>query len=347
MSEVTTQRNPTLWAVDRATRQREPAKDFTSTHLDADNVRISDIWSDGTTMYVVNQGSLRDMIDGKIYAYSLDDKSRVEEKDIDLASGNDHPRGSWGNATTLWVVNDGDTEGEVDKVFAYRLTDDPDTEENEYGARDPDQDFDTLEAEGAGAPTGIWSDGTTMWVVDRLDRKAYAYAMSDRSRIPDQDIALHADNALAAGAWGDIDAGDIGAGEVGTLWVVDNQDKKLYAYTIRHTTPSLRSNDGLPTIIDTPMVGQTLTANTDEIGDPQGLPDDVEFRCQWLQVVDGRDTYIQAWDCSYTVPWRDVGLPLKVEVRFDDARGGFEEKAQRCHGPGGGGAGQRRLRPDR
>ncbi len=328
--DVTAQIYPTIWAVDRATRHREPAKDFTPAHLDADNIRISGIWSDGATMYVVNSRSIRDMIDGKIYAYSLDDKSRVEEKDIDLASGNEQPRGSWGNATTLWVVNDGDSgdqEGEVDKVFAYRLTDDPDTEENEYGAPDPDQDFDTLEADGVGAPAGIWSDGTTMWVVDRLDRKAYAYAMSDRSRLSDQDITLDADNALAAGAWGDIDASDIDAGEVGTLWVVDNEDKKLYAYTIRHTTPSLRSNDGLPIIIGTPMVGQTLTPDTSRIGDPQGLPDDVVFGCQWLRVVDGRDLYInQSWNCSYTVPWRYVGLPLKVEVNFHDARGAYETR---------------------
>ena len=341
--DVTAQIYPTIWAVDRATRHREPAKDFTPVHLDADNIRISGIWSDGTTMYVVNSRSLRDMIDGKIYAYSLDDKSRVEEKDIDLASGNDQPRGSWGNATTLWVVNDGDSgdqEGEVDKVFAYRLTDDPDTEENEYGARDPDQDFDTLEADGVGAPAGIWSDGTTMWVVDRLDRKAYAYAMSDRSRLSDQDITLDADNELAAGAWGDIDAGDIDAGEVGTLWVVDNQDKKLYAYPIRHTTPSLRSNDGLPTISSTPKVGQTLTADTSRIGDPQGMPEDVEFRCRWARVVDGRDLYInqnQPWNCSYTVHWRYVGLPLKVEVRFFDARGGLEIRRSVATDPVAGG----------
>ena len=235
-----------------------------------------------------------------------------------------------GQRTTIWVVNSGEQEGEVDKVFAYRLTDDPATPENEYGAHDPDKDFDTLEPAAGANPTGIWSDGTTMWVVDRLDRKAYAYAMSDRSRLSDQDITLDADNALAAGAWGnidagDIDAGDIDAGEVGTLWVVDNQDRKLYAYAIRHTTPSLRSPDAKPTIIGTPKVGQTLTADTDRIGDLNGLPDDVAFRCQWQRVVDGRDIYInQALECTYTLPWRYVGLPIKVEVTFKDARGAFE-----------------------
>ena len=317
-----TKEDSEILAYSRATRQREPHKDFSATHLDALEAgaeSIYGIWSDGTTMYAVDTGSLRDMRVPTIYAYSLDDKSRDEGNDITLASGNSRPRGMWGNAGTIWVVNSGDLEGEVDKVFAYRLTDDPAMPANEYGAHDPDQDFDTLEADGEGRPTGIWSDGTTMWVVDQLDRKAYAYAMSDRSRLSDQDITLDADNELSAGAWGDIDAG-----EMGTLWAVDNQDKKLYAYPIR---PSLRSNDGLPIIIGTPMVGQTLTVDTSRIGDPQGLPEDVEFRCRWDRVVDGRDLYInQSWNCSYTVPWRYVGLPLKVEVSFHDARGAFETR---------------------
>ena len=309
-----------IFAYSRATQQRDTDKDFTATHLDAENDSFFGIWSDGTTMFVVDTGSLRDNRAPKIYAYSLDDKSRDEGKDITLESGNSKPRGMWGNASTLWVANSGNQEGEVDKVFAYRLTDDPATPENEYGAHDPDQDFDTLEPDGRATPTGIWSDGTTMWVVDRLDRKAYAYAMSDRSRLSDQDITLDADNEFAEGAWGDIDAG-----EVGTLWVVDNQDRKLYAYPIRHTTPSLRSPDAKPTIIGTPMVGQTLTADTDRIGDLNGLPDDVEFRCKWQRVVDGRDIYISgAPQCTYTLPWRYVGLPIRVVVTFKDAGGAFE-----------------------
>ena len=33
-----------------------------------------------------------------------------------------------------------------------------------------DKDFDTLRAAGNRNPTGIWSDGTTMWVADRSAR---------------------------------------------------------------------------------------------------------------------------------------------------------------------------------
>ena len=41
-----------------------------------------------------------------------------------------------------------------------------------------------------GAPRGIWSDGSTMWVADFSDRKLYAYALADGSRLADKDIAL-------------------------------------------------------------------------------------------------------------------------------------------------------------
>ena len=35
----------------------------------------------------------------------------------------------------------------------------------------------TLQAAGNDYPWGIWSDGETMWVVDRIDDKVYAYNM--------------------------------------------------------------------------------------------------------------------------------------------------------------------------
>ena len=54
------------------------------------------------------------------------------------------------------------------------------TSEARAQSRDSGSDF-TLAAAN-GYPTGIWSDGTTMWVADFEDHKLYAYRMSDRSR---------------------------------------------------------------------------------------------------------------------------------------------------------------------
>ncbi len=71
-------------------------------------------------------------------------------------------------------------------------------------------------------PTGIWSDGTTMWVADFEDRRLYAYNVSDGSRAAEDDFRLVAENNLPVGIWSDGT----------TMWVSDFQDGKLYAYNM-------------------------------------------------------------------------------------------------------------------
>ena len=85
-------------------------------------------------------------------------------------------------------------------------------------SRDVGSDF-TLAAAN-GYPTGIWSDGTTMWVADFEDAKLYAYRMSDRSRDSGKDFTLDADNGSPVGIWSDGT----------TMWASDFTDGKLYAY---------------------------------------------------------------------------------------------------------------------
>ncbi len=83
-------------------------------------------------------------------------------------------------------------------------------------------DFDTLDAAGNNAPSGIWSDGTTMWVADWNDPRLYAYRMSDRSRDPGRDFKTLdvARNEAPSGIWSDGT----------TMWVADWEDGRLYAY---------------------------------------------------------------------------------------------------------------------
>ncbi len=85
-------------------------------------------------------------------------------------------------------------------------------------SRDSGSDF-TLAAAN-GYPTGIWSDGTTMWVADFEDAKLYAYRMSDRSRDSGKDFTLDAGNGSPVGIWSDET----------TMWASDFTDAKLYAY---------------------------------------------------------------------------------------------------------------------
>ena len=113
------------------------------------------IWSDGTTMWVANVGSLGKN-PPKIYAYSMSTKERDSTKDFNTlkAAGNTWPQGIWSDGTTMWVV-DHDRGYGNGKIYAYSMS----TKE-----RDSAKDFNTLSAAGNTWPQGIWSDGTTMWV---------------------------------------------------------------------------------------------------------------------------------------------------------------------------------------
>ena len=77
-------------------------------------------------------------------------------------------------------------------------------------ARLPERDIDTLLAAGNMDPIGLWSDGTTLWVVDSLDNRVYAYGLADGVREATRDID-EAARTYPGGLWSD--------GE--TLWVLD------------------------------------------------------------------------------------------------------------------------------
>ena len=172
-------------------------------------------------MWVADSGP-----DGKIYAYDMTTRERVPGKDFETleAAGNDDPEGIWSDGVTMWVA-----DSEDDKVFAYKMPDsvapiEPPTPVVDTDAfdRKPSKDFDGLEAAGNARPDGIWSDGVTMWVADRGDRKIYAYDMTTRERVPgkDFDTLYAASTTVPEGIWSD------GV----TMWVADLEDAKIHAY---------------------------------------------------------------------------------------------------------------------
>ncbi len=73
-----------------------------------------------------------------------------------------------------------------------------------------------------GDPEGIWSDGTTMYVVENAGKKVYAYNLSDGARQESRDFDTHADNGTPTGIVSD------GV----TVWIADYDDRKLYAYNL-------------------------------------------------------------------------------------------------------------------
>ena len=77
----------------------------------------------------------------------------------------------------------------------------------------------------------------------------------------------------------------------------------------------------LPAIAGTPLVGETLTADTSDITDADGL-DNAAFRYQWVHHIGSTDTDISGATAStYTLAETDEGRNIRVRVSFTDDAG--------------------------
>ena len=86
------------------------------------------------------------------------------------------------------------------------------------------RDFEALD-HGNDLPTGIWSDGGTLWVIQNSASGAdrvFAYDLLTGERKPDAELELEPRNRFSHGIWSD--------GE--TVWVTDSGQDRLFAYAI-------------------------------------------------------------------------------------------------------------------
>ena len=196
-----------------------PTGEF-NTQSAAGNTNPRGIWSNGTTMWVVNDPDEFGDTNTKIYAYNLATKAREATNDFNtlMAAGNHNPRGLWSDGTTMWVA-----DGGQNKIFAYDMG---------TKARVSGKDFNALyhENDDDSGPIGIWSDGDTMWVAhDGLEWRIHAYDLDDKSRLPNRSINLYnSGNRHATDIWADDT----------TIFVGDRDDDSIYAYWISNTAPS-------------------------------------------------------------------------------------------------------------
>ena len=191
-----------IYAYTLSTKAQDSSKEF-DTLSAAGNDAPTDIWSDGTTMWVADDD------DDKIYAYTMSTKARDSDKDFNTlaAADNEDPTGIWSDGTKMLVA-----DSEDDKLYAYVLS---------TSQRIPKFDFDALTADNA-APYGFWSDGPTKWVADSDDDKIYAYALKTETHDSSKDFNTlgAAGNEGPTGIWSD------GI----TMWVADSTDGKIYSY---------------------------------------------------------------------------------------------------------------------
>ena len=169
--------------------------------LDGGNNRATGVWSDGATVWVLENG---DGTDDAIYAYDLESGERVEDREFELDERNRAPRGVWSDHTTIWVSDSGQN-----RLFAHDLA---------SGDRLPERDI-ALAERNRGA-RGIWSHDETMWVLDGGKDSLFAYDLASGELLTE--YALDSANDDPHGIFFD------GV----TFWVSDHGEKRLFAYRI-------------------------------------------------------------------------------------------------------------------
>ena len=73
--------------------------------------------------------------------------------------------------------------------------------------------------------TGVWSDGTTLWVADNADGAGdavYAYALASGERVEEREFELDERNRAPRGIWSDRSV----------VWVSDSGQNRLFAYDL-------------------------------------------------------------------------------------------------------------------
>ena len=169
--------------------------------LDRDNDLPTDIWSDGKTLWVVeNSASGAD----RVFAYDLQTGERQPDAEFELDRRNRFSHGLWSDGKTIWIADSGQ-----DRLFAYNLATGERLEQRDLELAERNRD-----------PRGIWSDGETLYVLDSVKDALFVYDFESgelRAEYP-----LDKLNKSPRGIWSD---------EV-MLWVSDDGAKRLFAYRI-------------------------------------------------------------------------------------------------------------------
>ena len=145
-------------------------------------------------------------------------------------------------------------------------------------------------ASGHDDPTGAWSDGVTLWLLENgsgADDAVYAYDLESGERVEDLEFELGAGNLAPRGVWSD------GA----TVWVSDSGKDKLFAH-------DLESGERLP--------DSDLALHPDN-DDPRGIWSD--GATMW--VLDGRDNALFGYDLESG----DLLADYALDSANDDPRG--------------------------
>ena len=203
---------------DQTEGHREDALTFVKTYQLSGTNAPWGIASDSTSTWVANDGT------DAVTVYSkADPGERISEDEFSLSATNTAPRGIQSDFVTddyrrVYIV-----DSDADKIFYYHYDKSPGSTSTGF-THVPEHDLHIPETT---SPTGLFFDTFTMYVADEQDDKIYAYrdyplGEGGFKPAPDYDIndLDRVGNEDPAGVWVDYT----------WVYVVDSEDKKIYAY---------------------------------------------------------------------------------------------------------------------
>ena len=259
--------------------------------LDGAHDKPSGMWSDGTTLWILENG---DGADDAVYAYDLKTGERLEQREFELAETNRAPRGLWSNRTIAWVADSG-----RDRLFAYDL---------ESGERDEAREI--VLAERNRDARGLWSDGMTIWVLDGGKDSLFAYDLASGELLAE--YALHDANGDPHGLWSD------GV----SVWVSDHGAKRHFAYRLPEASGDSAVDDAEVTSLERVNDEEFTELSKASNNSPRGLWSDGDV----MYVADESDDKVYSYNMPDALDARLASLTLSgVDIgEFDRNRTDYE-----------------------
>ena len=215
-----------LRAYDLASKERMYDKDVVSLPLDEPR----GLTGDSGDFVVVNGGTI--LFDAQDTIFEVGRVSKTADTRFATAAANSDPQGVWSDGSTIWVSDGNDV-----RIYAYSAADGSRQPENDFGTLlggtpghrvvtqviyhdgrvvlhqlDSDGNLSTItvsSVESQRRPSGLWSDGTTMWVADRAWDRIYAYDVTTKERDLLRDLGPFDSSVEIVDIWGDVDSGDM------------------------------------------------------------------------------------------------------------------------------------------
>ena len=232
-------------------------------------------WSDGTTLWVLENG---DGADDAVYAYDLASGERVEGREFALDGTNRAPRGVWSDGFTAWVSDSG-----RNRLFAHDL---------ETGERLPAHDV--ALAERNRDARGIWSGDETMWVLDGGKDSLFAYGLASGVLLGEYELT--SGNGDPHGVWSD------GV----TVWVSDHGAKRLFAYRLPAAPDAPTAEDAERQELERVIVEEFMELSKASNNSPRGIWSDGDV----MYVADESDGKVYTYNMPNATDARLVSLSL-------------------------------------